>query len=124
MPGVGPGHHHWRQTGRGRSENVDVGCWSYLGSHLWQVRLELSLAWTQISVSLISSLNSLNLYSEEEPGNRAGWSQDCPAVKLFICQFLLAEAGCGYKLIVMSGDWTRLDRGLGGCNESHPDAES
>ena len=76
----------------------------------------LSLAWTQITVSLISSLNSLNLYSEEEPGNRAGWSQDCPAVKLFICQFLLAEDGCGYKLIVMSGDWTRLDYGYAAMN--------
>ena len=63
----------WRQLPSLHSDIYpeDVGCWccSYLGSHLWQERLELSLAWTQITVSLISSLNSLNLYSEEEHGN-------------------------------------------------------
>ena len=89
------------------------------------VRLELSPAWTQISVSLIRTLNSLNLYSEEEPGNcGAAPLHGYLSVKLelraadvnFSSAGLQAGWLSGYKLILMSGDWTRLDYGYAAMN--------
>ena len=124
MPGVGPGRYQLTfSTGetklspqwRHRRQIRDVGCCSYLGSHLWQVRLELSPAWTQISVALIRSLNSLNLYSEEEHvvtrvgHNTAGLLH--PA-QLFICQSLTTSWRFSPGLAGWLAGWLQIN-----CNE-------